>query len=298
MAKAVKRTARQWRMDKGTGRWRRRTRKVRNCWEPNWVNLQVEKTTKGTEARRIAIASALSLPLRRPSWATNGALQSRFQGRRLRPSAIHTVGMPGSSSTAAEFGRSPSAKSTHEGNSKPTSCNSRPHPLQANGGEFDRETCQDALADCKVSVPDHEQLTWSKQHCVDPIRLQTTVLLQSFSRWLSGARKIRQRHWPTAIVVMGGTIKGQFRINGPQEEVGFRCSAKQEEKPSCLYQKAGILSKRTEWAAVFSANLCAKFPGSSHPATGKVGSPLQTVVVGSTSLAATCSVAHTSGTSK
>ena len=71
---------------------------------------------------------------------------------------------------------------------------------------------------------------------------------------------------PTAIVVMGGTIKGQFRIDGPQEEVGFSCSAEQEEKPSCLYQKAGILSKSTQFAAVFSANLCTKFPGSSHPA--------------------------------
>ena len=42
-----------------------------------------------------------------------------------------------------------------------------------------------------------------------------------------------------------------------------------------------------------------EFPRSSHPAVplAKLGSPLQTVAVGSTFLAATCNVAHASGSS-
>ena len=38
-----------------------------------------------------------------------------------------TLCHPNSPSTASEFGRNPSARSTHEGNLKPTSCISRPH---------------------------------------------------------------------------------------------------------------------------------------------------------------------------
>ena len=80
------------------------TRSVRNCWESNWVKMQVGTTTARGQ---IAIASAPAL--RRPSWATYGAKQAA--ATLCHPHS----GMP-RSSQLLQSGRSPSARSTHEGN--------------------------------------------------------------------------------------------------------------------------------------------------------------------------------------
>ena len=99
-----------------------------------------------------------------------------------------------------------------------------------------------------------EQQTWSKQHCAIPIRLQTTVLLQSFFALV------------LSTVLMGGTIKSQFRIEGREEEVGFRCSAKQEEKPSYCSRKLGSYPERQNgllFLRQFACNECFVFHQSS-----------------------------------
>ena len=106
---------------------------------------------------------------------------------------------------------------------------------------------------------------------------------------------------------MGGIIKGQFRIDGPQEQVGFRCSAEQEVKQNCLYvldgpdpgQKDRVGCGLLRQFVTTNASCPTGVPKIFTPcsAAGTVVSPLQTVAVGSTFLAATCNVAHASGSS-
>ena len=105
--------------------------------------LQVGQTTKGYEAKgpacdRISARSVVAI----------------VGNKRAAATLCHSKPWQ----TRLELGRNPSAKSTHEGNSKLTSCNSRPHlrtDYKPTEGISPRETCQDAPAYRGVSVPDH-----------------------------------------------------------------------------------------------------------------------------------------------
>ena len=85
------------------------------------------KATKGIEARgptcdRISARSAEAI-------VGNKRCPLKSTSRQAAATLCPNCGMPGSSSTAAEYGRSPSAKSTHEGKSKLTSSSLHRTPL-------------------------------------------------------------------------------------------------------------------------------------------------------------------------
>ena len=179
-------------MDRGRGRWRRRRRRVRNCWEPNQVNLQVGKATKGTEARgpgcdRIRARSAEAI-------VGNKRCAFKSTSRQAAATLCQPYrGMPGSSSTAADAVPLPDQpmKATQNRHLAILAHTYARIAGQRRGiRQIDLSGCSCRLrgvcsGSCGCSRPNwpSEQLTWSKQHCAVPIRLQTTVLLQSFSRW-------------------------------------------------------------------------------------------------------------------
>ena len=222
---------------RGGGRWR----------------LQVVKATKGTEARgpdcdRICAFSG------------EGIVGNKRCA--LKSTSRQAAACQGSSSTAAEFGRSPSAKSTHDGNSKPTSCNS--HTCARTGGQW-RGIRQRHLSRCSCRL---KGVCSESYGCSRP-------------NWPSEQLTCTQdstKALPAATVVMGGMIKGQFWIDGPQEEVGFR------EKPNCLH----VLDGRDP---------VQKDRGGCGFLRQFVLAQLGLLSRGSTSLAATCIVARASGSS-
>ena len=138
------------------------------------------------------------------------------------------------------------------------------------------------------------------------LAFQTAVPLQSFSRW--GCRAHARFHKGTANSdCRGDTIKGQFQIDGPHEKLGFRCSAEQEEEPSCLYVLDGRDPVQKDRVG---CGLLHQFVHNEYFVSPWSSQDLHTLqchwqrwvsspdgCVGSTSLAVTCNVAHASGSS-